>query len=80
MKFYVLHLILSDFILSFKANRKKITHRRAQDGDRMVKICSPARINFLLEINQASKPMPVLLKQSNPVSIEYVANFLRMHR
>ena len=30
---------------------------------------------LLLEINQASKLMHVLLKQSNPVSIECFANF-----
>ena len=44
-----------------------------KDGDRIVKMCSLASTNLnsvLLEINQASKPIPVILnKQRNPVSI-----------
>ena len=30
-------------------------------------------------VNQVSKPMPVLLKQSYPVSKECIANFICMH-
>ena len=64
------------FYQIFETNRKKGSvlageHRMVKDGDRMVKM-RERKFN-LLEINQASKPMSVLLKQNSSI-------FLRIHR